>query len=312
MRAEYGRASAISRMPPALFGCTIGMTEGAHVQEMLLRGRGGEGVVLASQVLADTFARAGYWVQSFPEFKAERRGAPISAFLRWDPDAPVRRRYKLRACDVLVALSSAPPAPDLLARVRPGGLVLLNREERFPPVAGVRLARAPASRIARRHGVLSAEGRPMGNIAMLGAAVRLLLPDGLELLEEAIVARLGGLAEANIAAARDGYRLCRRQRSRRGESAVAVATPVTAPPARPRFPISVTTSLAAETGSWSLERPVVDSACTACGVCALFCPEGAIERADGTITVDYLHCKGCGICEVVCPVRGALRLEEVA
>lgn len=33
---------------------------------MLLVGRGGEGVVLASQVLADTFARAGAWVQSFP------------------------------------------------------------------------------------------------------------------------------------------------------------------------------------------------------------------------------------------------------
>jgi Pyruvate/2-oxoacid:ferredoxin oxidoreductase gamma subunit len=50
-----------------------------RVKEMLIVGRGGEGVVLASQLLADTFARAGWYVQSFPEFKAERRGAPISA-----------------------------------------------------------------------------------------------------------------------------------------------------------------------------------------------------------------------------------------
>ena len=42
------------------------------MREMLLVGRGGEGVVLASQILAETFARAGFWVQSFPEFKAER------------------------------------------------------------------------------------------------------------------------------------------------------------------------------------------------------------------------------------------------
>jgi pyruvate ferredoxin oxidoreductase gamma subunit len=282
------------------------------VQEMLLRGRGGEGVVLASQVLADTFARAGCFVQSFPEFKAERRGAPISAFLRWDPVAPVRRRYKLRECDVLVAMSPSPPSAELLARVRPGGLVLLNREERFPVGASARVARVPASRIARRHGILSAEGRSMGNMAMLGAAVRLLLPDGLELLEEAIADRLGGRAEANIAAARDGYRLCRRQRMRRGEVVVAEPSPVVAPLELPRFPISLTTSLATETGTWSLERPVVEAACTACGICALFCPEGAIERSDGTISVDYLHCKGCGICEVVCPVRGALRLEEIA
>ena len=83
------------------------------VKEMLLVGRGGEGVVLASQILADTFARAGFWVQSFPEFKAERRGAPISAFLRWDETAPIHRRYKVRECDVLVVVSPSPPSPEV-------------------------------------------------------------------------------------------------------------------------------------------------------------------------------------------------------
>ena len=283
------------------------------MQEMLLVGRGGEGVVLASQILADTFARAGCWVQSFPEFKAERRGAPISAFLRWDAAEPVRRRYKLRDCDVLVAITPAPPAPELLARVRPGGLVVLNREEPFPVDGDYRLARVPASRIARRHGILSAEGRPMGNLAMLGAAVRLLLPNGLELLEQAIAARLGGLAEANAAAARDGYARCRRQRARRATEPASehVAVCNLLDGERPRFPIGHTSSLAVETGSWSLERPVILEPCNACGICALFCPEGAVERRDGTIEIDYLHCKGCGICEVVCPVRGAIELEEV-
>lgn len=283
------------------------------MQEMLLRGRGGEGVVLASQVLADTFARAGCFVQSFPEFKAERRGAPISAFLRWDAAAPVRRRYKLRDCDVLVVLSPAPPTPDLLARVRPGGLVLVNRKERFPFGAGLRVARVPASQIARRHAILSAEGRPMGNMAVLGAAVRLLLPDGLRLLEEAIADRLGGHAAPNIAAAREGYLHCCRQRAMPGDTAVTGPPPAAddEEPLCLTFPISWTTSLANETGSWSLERPVVEAQCTACGICALFCPEGAIDRTGDVISIDYLHCKGCGICEVVCPVRGALRLEEI-
>ena len=52
-------------------------------------------------------------------------------------------------------------------------------------------------------------------------------------------------------------------------------------------------------------------ACTACAVCALFCPEGAISRNDGSMEIDYLYCKGCGICEVVCPVRNAIGMEEV-
>jgi pyruvate ferredoxin oxidoreductase gamma subunit len=82
------------------------------VKEMLFVGRGGQGLVIASQILADTFARAGFWAQSFPEFTAERRGAPISAFQRWDETSPIHRRYKVRECDVLVVISQTPPSPN--------------------------------------------------------------------------------------------------------------------------------------------------------------------------------------------------------
>src|SRR4051794_36091738 len=98
--------------------------------EMLITGRGGEGVVLASQLLADTFARTGFFVQSFPEFKAERRGAQISAFVRWDEE-PIRRRYKVRECDVLVSISASPPPASVVAMLRPGGQLLVNRDTRF-------------------------------------------------------------------------------------------------------------------------------------------------------------------------------------
>ena len=277
---------------------------------MLLVGRGGQGVVLASQILADAFARAGYWVQSFPEFKAERRGAPISAFLRWD-DAPIHRRYKVRECDVLVGISATPPTPLAMAAVRPGGLVVVNRDTRFRHTGRFEIARVPGSSIARGHGILSAEGRPMGNVAVLGACVKLLLPDGLEFLEAAIAARMGGHAEANILAARDGYERCVRQYRVEGDAALDEAP--AAPPARAAtaFPISFTTSLANHTGSWSEERPVLQAACNSCALCALFCPEGAITRTDGVMAVDELYCKGCGICEDVCPVRNAIEMEEV-
>jgi pyruvate ferredoxin oxidoreductase gamma subunit len=278
---------------------------------MLLTGRGGEGVVLASQILADAFARAGYWVQSFPEFKAERRGAPISAFLRWD-DEPIRRRYKVRECDALVAISASPPPAQAVEMLRPGGLLLVNREARFPHRGDYHVAHVAGSKIARHNGILSAEGRPMGNVAVLGAAVRLLLPDGLGLLEDAIRARMGALAEPNVVAAREGYRLCA------GQHAIATDTPyepAEAPVPRPPLPpfsVSLTDSRGNHTGTWSLERPVLAAACSACGVCALFCPEGAMRRLpDGTMEIDYLYCKGCGICEVVCPVRNAIAMEEV-
>ena len=284
------------------------------MKEMLFTGRGGQGVVLASQLMADTFARAGAWVQSFPEFKAERRGAPISAFLRWDVASPIHRRYRVRECDVLAVISSAPPPPETLARVRPGGLVLLNRETRFRYSGPFDLARVPASRIARDNGVLSSEGRPMGNVAVLGACVRLLLPDGLAFLEQAIVSRMGALAEANVAAAREGYARCTTQRTIAGDTPVepgAVPRTRGRRPAHPLFPASTTDSLHIHTGSWSLDRPVFTAKCTACAICALFCPEGVITRTDHSMAADDLYCKGCGICVAVCPVRGAIALEEV-
>jgi 2-oxoacid:acceptor oxidoreductase gamma subunit (pyruvate/2-ketoisovalerate family)/2-oxoacid:acceptor oxidoreductase delta subunit (pyruvate/2-ketoisovalerate family) len=285
----------------------------SRVHEMLIVGRGGEGVVLASQLVADALVRAGLWAQSFPEFKAERRGAPIAAFVRWETQ-PIHRRYKVRDCDVLVCISPSAPSEDTLRSVRPGGLVVLNREARFPRAGPFALARVPASRIARDLGVVSAEGRPMGNTAVLGACAKLLLPDGLYYLEQAIVERMGTAAEPNVAAAREGHARCTRQRARRGDVPLELGAPPTAVP-RPRapvFPVSTTDSLGIHTGSWSLDRPLLTEACTSCALCALFCPEGAIARTNGSVTIDYLYCKGCGICEAVCPVRNAIRMEEVA
>lgn len=284
-----------------------------ELKELLFVGRGGEGVVLASQLLADTFARAGYWAQGFPEFKAERRGAPISAFLRWD-ESPIHRRYKMQECDVLAVITPSPPLPRMLHKVRPGGLVVLNREDRFGLAGPFDIARVPASRIAREHGILSAEGRPMGNMALLGACVRLLLPDGLGFLEAAISARMHGVAaEANLVAAGEGYERCTRQRPRAGDARLEPAEELGARKIRlmPLFQTSTLDSLGIETGSWSLDRPVLTEHCTSCALCALFCPEGAIDRDHGAVVIDYLHCKGCGICEIVCPVRDAVRMEEV-
>jgi pyruvate ferredoxin oxidoreductase delta subunit len=143
--------------------------------------------------------------------------------------------------------------------------------------------------------------------------VRLLVPDGLPFLEQAVRSRMGNLAAANVLAAREGYACCTRQRTLRTDTAVAAAVSATAPRIPPVFPVSTTDSRAIQTGTWSLERPLLLDGCSACALCALFCPEGAILRDEGgSMVFDLLHCKGCGICALVCPVRDAITMEEVA
>ena len=69
--------------------------------ELKISGRGGQGAVLASQILASAFFEKGFYVQAFPSFGAERRGAPVSAFLRVD-SKEITLRYTVQNPDWLV------------------------------------------------------------------------------------------------------------------------------------------------------------------------------------------------------------------
>ncbi len=50
--------------------------------EIKLHGRGGQGVVMASQILGMAFFKKGMYPQCYSLFGAERRGAPVVSFIR--------------------------------------------------------------------------------------------------------------------------------------------------------------------------------------------------------------------------------------
>ncbi len=66
-------------------------------------GRGGQGSVMASKLLASALFREGWQVQAFPSFGAERSGAPVSAFLRADRQ-PITARYHVYEPNYVVVL----------------------------------------------------------------------------------------------------------------------------------------------------------------------------------------------------------------
>jgi pyruvate ferredoxin oxidoreductase delta subunit len=67
------------------------------------------------------------------------------------------------------------------------------------------------------------------------------------------------------------------------------------------------------TGDWKTFSPVRNlEKCTRCLLCAIFCPDGAINYNEKKedIEFDLDFCKGCGICANECPVEAIeMRLE---
>ncbi|MCI2430782.1 2-oxoacid:acceptor oxidoreductase family protein [Candidatus Acetothermia bacterium] len=174
--------------------------------EVRFHGRGGQGAVVASEILATALFREGQFVQAFPAFGVERRGAPVTAFLRSDT-RPIRRRCQIYTPDIVVVLDpTLIGAVDVTAGLKPNGLILVNTER--PPEDfswhNFTVATVPASAIAVEHR-LGTRTNPIVNTAILGAFARATGLVQIESLLEAITEKIPTQAERNHAAAQDAH-----------------------------------------------------------------------------------------------------------
>lgn len=71
--------------------------------EVRWHGRGGQGAKSASAILAEVLFDCGKHVQAFPEYGAERQGAPIKAYNRIS-SKPIRRRCGVENPDIVVVV----------------------------------------------------------------------------------------------------------------------------------------------------------------------------------------------------------------
>lgn len=190
------------------------------MRELRIHGRGGQGAVIASKLLAAALFQEGKHVQSFPAFGVERRGAPVTAFLRFS-DSEILLRCEVETPDDLIVLDpTLLGAVDVTTGLRPGGLVLINAEHASEAIASLadrfRVVTVDASGIARRHG-LGSKTQPIVNTAILGAFAEAGGHVGLESVCRAISEEVPLHADRNVLAAREAAEAVRA--ARRGEAA---------------------------------------------------------------------------------------------
>ncbi len=184
--------------------------------QIRIHGRGGQGVVTAAEILSIAGFMEGQHAQAFPSFGSERMGAPVMAFCRLD-EREIRLREPVMAPDALIIQDTT-----LLHQVdlfqgldRRHGYLIINTTKRYDEL-GIgeyvnsflphHICTVAASEWARKF-----IGRPVPNIALLGAFCALTRRVKLESLQEAVLekfpGRIGEMNQKAAAAAYDAIRL---------------------------------------------------------------------------------------------------------
>ena len=94
--------------------------------EIRWHGRGGQGAKTASLLLADAAFNTGKYIQGFPEYGAERMGAPITAYNRIST-MPIRIHCNIYNPDYVVVVDDTLlHSVDVTAGLKESGAIIIN------------------------------------------------------------------------------------------------------------------------------------------------------------------------------------------
>jgi pyruvate ferredoxin oxidoreductase gamma subunit len=185
----------------------------AKLTEIRWHGRAGQGIVTASELLAEAALKENKYFQAFPEYGPERMGAPIKAYTRVS-DEPIEIHYQILNPEVVVVVNpNLLGVVDVLEGISPNGVLVVNTTETPAQIRQrlkikndqVKVFAVDATKIA-----LETIRRDIPATLMLGAVIRATglvdLKHTLELVQEKLGAKLRAeIVESNKTALRRAY-----------------------------------------------------------------------------------------------------------
>ena len=292
-------------------------------------GRGGQGMKTASRILGRAFFLEGFEVQDAPRYGAERRGAPIFAYVRACRQ-PINERGIIRRPDLVVVADETLvriPAAGVLSGITEHTVLLISSTDK-PEVWQERLNfSGPVLTLPAEAEVADLLELKFVGAACAGAASRLVRVISRDALTQAIEEELAPLGEAviarNLEHALPAYDLMAGQAGCVSEGLESPAETYEKPPwidlpfenagtSAPAI-FAPATSEQVPTGLWRTVRPVIDYAhCRRCAwICSTLCPDSTISvNQEGYPEIDYDHCKGCLICMANCPAHAIRAVPE--
>lgn len=283
----------------------------------------------ASRILGTAFFMRDYEVQDAPRYGAERRGAPIFAYVRADK-SPVNERGIITHPDLVVVSDDTllgMPAAGVMQGIDQHTVLLINTHEtadtwqhRLNTPATILIL--PASEDVEDRAELPYIGSSCAAAAaaltgvisrdVFGSA----LTEELEHLGETIVSENLDIALASFDAMSTHAGIVKQS----GPPSAAdykkpewIQLPLdSADISAPAIHAGIT-SVEVRTGLWRTMRPVINyEKCSGCWwICSTYCPDGAINVSEDNLPdIDYEHCKGCLICVAQCPPQAIESIPE--
>ena len=171
------------------------------MKEIRLHGRGGQGVVKASQIVVKSAVDAGGYGQFIPFFGVERKGSPVFGFLRLGAQ-PIRRNTQVYEPEILLIFDDTlVELPATYQGLKEGGIIIVNSKKNISelkiPSQAAKIAVVDATGIS-----LKLLGKNIPNTAMLGAFAKVTGLVDWEILLSEITSEFG---EKNKDAAVAGY-----------------------------------------------------------------------------------------------------------
>ncbi len=173
--------------------------------EMRLHGRGGQGTVMATEMIASSLLKEGQDVACFPFFGSERRGAPVQAYLRYGNER-IRVRNKIYNPSIIMMFDSMLAKDSTYYKgLKSDGIVVVNSDietmSSVVPPECQKILICNANKIA-----LEVMNRSITNTTMIGCFARATGAIRMESVKETLSEYFSGkLLELNSICAERGF-----------------------------------------------------------------------------------------------------------
>ena len=186
--------------------------------KIVLLGRGGMGIVTACEIIAEAAYLSGNFidVHAYPSFGAERRGAPVQAYVKLSRHEKVYDRAQIENPDILIVFDDSVLTQEDVGSLEDQGIFIVNSDknpeyfvEKFNLSSNTKVIVANISNLSLEKN-LTIDGNPVINTPILGLLSKALPELQLKNLKDVVLNRMGEqLGNLNFELIEQGFKMAK-------------------------------------------------------------------------------------------------------